>query len=301
MQNLGCLADIEKLKAGLRYYMSRFDDKPTGSTHKLAVCVLAIARHGLKVDEQHQKEISTMCSRIAARIDGTRTKNQERLEQLEDEANLALLLHLPARLVARAARNDPRVHRRALLVQAALAIDILLHAPMRIGNLAGLHLEHHVRRAEVTRMPCIILSIPGEDVKNGRALSYELRGETLALFDLYMRDYRPTLLSAPSDFLFPARNGGARWTISLSALIKNTIQEYTGLTIHAHLFRSIAGKVHMLSNPGDFATLSHVIGDSLPTTMKSYAQFEQQNAMRHFQASVTTARIRLPAPRRQHG
>ncbi len=300
MVNLGCLADIEKLKAGLRYYMSRFDGKPTGSMHKLATCVLAIARHGLKVDQQHQKDISQVCSHIAARIDGTRSKNQERLEQLEDEANLALLLHLPAKLVARASRSDPRAHRRALLIQAALAIEILLHAPMRIGNLVGLNLEHHVRRAEVKGAPSIILSIPGEEVKNGRALSFELTGATLALFDLYMRDHRPTLLTAPSDFLFPARDGGAKWTISLSKLIKDTIREYTGLTIHAHLFRSIAGKIHCMIHPGDFATLSHTIGDTLQTTMKCYAKFEQKNAVRHYQASVTTARNRLPARTTSH-
>lgn len=300
MVNLGCLVDLEKLKAGLRYYMSRFEGKPTGSTHKLVSCVKSIARHHLKVADDQMRDLSSLSSRIAARVGGSRTKNQERLEQLEDEANLALLLHLPARLVARASRSDLRAHRRALLVQAALAIEILLHAPMRIGNLVGLNLEHHVRRAEVKGAPSIILSIPGEEVKNGRPLSFELTGDTLALFDLYVRDYRPTLLTAPSDFLFPARDGGAKWTISLSKLIKDTIREYTGLTIHAHLFRSIAGKILMLSNPGDFATLSHVIGDTLQTTMKSYAQFEQKNAVRHYQASVTEARNRLPEQRRPH-
>jgi integrase len=300
MVNLGCLVDLEKLKAGLRWYMNRFEGKPTGSTHKLVSCVKSIARHHLRLGEEQMRELSGLSARIAARIDGTRSKNQERLEQLEDDANLALLLHLPAKLVARASRSDLRAHRRALLVQAALAIEILLHAPMRIGNLVGLNLDHHVRRAEVKGAPSIILSIPGEEVKNGRALSFELTGATLALFDLYMRDYRPALLTAPSDFLFPARDGGAKWTISLSKLIKDTIREYTGLTIHAHLFRSIAGKILMLSNAGDFATLSHVIGDTLQTTMKSYAQFEQKNAVRHYQASVAAARNRLPDQRRPH-
>lgn len=300
MVNLGCLVDLEKLKAGMRWYTSRFEGKPTGSTHKLVICVKSIARHHLRLDEEQMRELSDLSARIAARIDGTRSKNQERLEQLEDETNLALLLHLPAKLVARASRSDLRAHRRALLVQAALAIEILLHAPMRIGNLVGLNLEHHVRRAEVKGAPSIILSIPGEEVKNGRALSFELTGATLALFDLYMRDHRPALLTAPSDFLFPARDGGAKWTISLSKLIKDTIREYTGLTIHAHLFRSIAGKIHCMINPGDFATLSHTIGDTLQTTMKSYAQFEQKNAVRHYQASVTTARNRLPARKTSH-
>ncbi|MEL7471578.1 MAG: hypothetical protein AAFN27_24235 [Pseudomonadota bacterium] len=45
-------------------------------------------------------------------------------------------------------------------------------------------------------------------------------------------------------------------------------------------------------HPGDFLTLGHAIGDSLQTAMKSYAQFEQQNAVRHYQSSVEEARQR---------
>lgn len=299
--NLGCLVDLEKLKAGLRWYMNRFEGKPTGSTHKLVSCVKSIARHHLKLAPAELQELAALSSRIAARIGGTRSKNQERLEQLDDEANLALLIHLPERLVAIASRSDLRMHRRALLVQAALAIEILLHAPMRIGNLVGLNLDHHIRRAEVKGAPSIILSIPGEEVKNGRALSFELTGDTLALYDLYMRDYRPALLTEPSEYLFPARDGGAKWTISLSKLIKDTIFEHTGLTIHTHLFRSIAGKIHCMIQPGDFATLSHTIGDTLQTTMKAYAQFEQKNAVRHYQASVSAVRSQLSDRRRPHG
>ncbi|MBC2837616.1 site-specific integrase [Paragemmobacter straminiformis] len=298
--DLGCLAHLEKLTAGLRWYMSRFNGKPTGSLHKLVTCVKSIARHHLKLGDAKMRELSGISSRIAACIDGTRTKNQERLEQLDDEANLGHLLHLPERLVALASRSDQRLRRRALLVQAALAIEILLHAPMRVGNLTRLNLTQHIRRAEVKGAPCIILSIPGEEVKNGRPLSFELSGETLVLFDLYLKDYRPTLLTQPSDLLFPARDGGAKWTTSVSKLIKDTIFEHTGLIIHTHLFRSIAGKIHCLIQPGDFATLSHTIGDTLQTTMKAYAQFEQKNAVRHYQASVTAARNQLSVQRRPH-
>jgi len=76
-------------------------------------------------------------------------------------------------------------------------------------------------------------------------------------------------------------------------LIKDTILEHTGLVINAHLFRSIAGKVHAMAAPGDFATLSHVLGNTLRTAMKAYAQFEHQSSIRHYQNSVDTARKRL--------
>jgi hypothetical protein len=115
----------------------------------------------------------------------------------------------------------------------------------------------------------------------------------LALFDIYMKEHRPALLRAPSEYLFPAQNGGPKRPSALSEHIKATIHEHTGLEVHPHLFRSIAGKIHCMIHPGDFLTLGHAIGDTLQTAMTSYAQFEQQNAVRHYQASVAEARNRL--------
>ena len=68
------------------------------------------------------------------------------------------------------------------------------------------------------------------------------------------------------------------------------ILEHTGLTINAHLFRSIAGKIHSLEQPGDVTTLAYVLNDSLRTAMRSYAQFERRSALMHYQASVAKAR-----------
>ncbi len=116
-----------------------------------------------------------------------------------------------------------------------------------------------------------------------------------------MDTYRPTLLRAPSDFVFPAQDGGPKRGNTLSSLISTTIKNHTGLTVHAHLFRSIAGKIHCMINPGDFVTLSHAIGDTLQTAMKSYAQFEQKNAVRHYQASVSAARGLLSVKERKNG
>lgn len=298
---LACLVDLTKLKAGLRFYMSRFGGKPTESTHKLATCVKTIARYGVKVDAAHLEEIRSLCTRLANGTTVVRAKNQERLEQLDDDRNLANLLQLPSRLVQLAANKALRPQRRALLLQAALAIEILLHAPMRIGNLSRLSFERHVRRTEVKGQSCLLLSIPGEEVKNNRSLSYELTGETLRLYDLYMRDYRPWLIESPSDYVFPNRSGGPKFAANLSALIKEMIYEHTGLVVHAHLFRSIAGKIHCMIHPGDFVTLGHAIGDTLQTAMKSYAQFEQKNAVRHYQASVAAARDRLKDRAGKHG
>jgi integrase len=183
-----------------------------------------------------------------------------------------------------------RPRKAALMMQAALAIEILLNAPMRVGNLATLNLVEHMRRARTGRQTQTLIHIPPEEVKNTKALDYELGAEATALLDLYVETARPHLLGAPSDFLFPAMDGGPKASSGLSRLIKEMILEHTGLTIHAHLFRSIAGKIHSLEQPGDVTTLAYVLNDSLRTAMRSYAQFERRSALVHYQASVAKAR-----------
>jgi len=132
--------------------------------------------------------------------------------------------------------------------------------------------------------------MPSHEVKNNVTLDYELGKEATVLLNYYLEKARPVLLKEPSDFLFPAMNGGSKRPSGLSNLVKKTILEHTGLTINAHLFRSIAGKIHSLVQPGDVTTLSHVLNNSLRTAMKAYAQFERRSALEHYQNSLSTAR-----------
>ncbi len=291
--SLAALVQVEAFKDGLRQLMSRFGDKPTEAIHGLAMGVKAIATHHVKVDEEHVNELRRICQRLNLNVDGLRIKNQERLQQLDDPHNLAKLLHLSDRLVRLSGRSGLRPQKAALLVQAALAIEILLYAPMRAGTLSRLHMDQHIRFIGTGRQRRTQITIPALEVKNNRDLHYELGEGATHLLQAYLKEARPILLDAASDFLFPAMNGGPKRTSALSSLIKETILEHTGLVINAHLFRSIAGKIHSMAAPGDFATLSHVLHNSLRTAMKSYAQFEHQSSLRHYQNSVDKARRNL--------
>jgi integrase len=291
--SLTALVQVEAFKDGLRRLMSRFGDKPTEAIHGLAMGMKAIATHHVKVDEEHVNELRRICQRLNLNVDGLRIKNQERLQQLDDPHNLAKLLHLPDKLVRLSNRVGLRPHNAALLVQAALAIEMLFYAPMRAGTLSRLNIEQHIRFIGTGRQRRTQITIPAQEVKNNRDLHHELGEGATRLLQKYLKETRPILLDAASDFLFPAMNGGPKRTSALSALIKETILEHTGLVINAHLFRSIAGKIHSMAAPGDFATLSHVLHNSLRTAMKSYAQFEHQSSLRHYQNSVDKARKNL--------
>lgn len=291
INSLAVLVDFNNIKRALRWMMGRFDDKPTEAIKGVAVCLQAVARHHVRQDESEIKSIAALIKRLGRDADGLREKNRQRLMQLDDPANLAKLLHLPAALVKIAQRlHATKPRQAALKLQAALAIEILLNAPMRIGNLSTLHLERHLRPMGSGRKRQVHVHIPAEEVKNDKALDYLLPTDVAVLIDLYLTQARPVLEGQPSEYLFPAQNGGSKPPEGLSRLIKETILEYTGLVINAHLFRSIAGKIHSLAQPGDFVTLSHVLNNSLPMAMKAYAQFERQSSLQHYQNSLQAAR-----------
>lgn len=289
--DLSVLVDLENLKAALRWIMGRFDGTPTEAIKGVAVCLQAIARHHVQVPEEHLAKIKGIVGRLGRDADGLREKNRQRLLQLDDPANLAKLLHLPEALVIKAERMfATRPRKAALIMQAAVAIEILLNAPMRVSNLSALNLAEHMRQVGKGRGRRTLIHIPAEQVKNSKALDYELGPEATALLDLYVEKARPHLLVEPSNFLFPAMDGGPKASNGLSRLIKDMILEHTGLVVNAHLFRSIAGKIHSLVQPGDVTTLAYVLNDSIPTAMKAYAQFEHRSALEHYQASVAKAR-----------
>jgi hypothetical protein len=299
--SLAFLIDVDKFKDGLRQLMSRFSDKPTEAIHGLAIGLKAIATHHVKVDEYHLNEIRRICQRLNLNVDGLRKKNRERLQQLDDPHNMAKLLHLPEALIGKSTHGGLRDHKAALLVQAAVAIEILFYAPMRSGTLSRLSLDRHIRFIGKGRQRHTLITVPGHEVKNNRDLHYELGSTSTKLLDFYLTNWRPVLLRERSEYLFPAQNGGPKRSGSLSALIKETILEHIGLIINAHLFRSIASKVHSMAAPGDYVTLSHVLHNTLKTAMKAYAQFEHASSIRHYQNSVDTARKRLMPHRPKNG
>jgi hypothetical protein len=72
-------------------------------------------------------------------------RNVARLRQLDDPHKMQALLHLPGTLLAKAKRLGLPSIRTAHEVQTAAIIELLLHIPMRLGNLRGLRLGIHVR------------------------------------------------------------------------------------------------------------------------------------------------------------
>jgi hypothetical protein len=133
--------------------------------------------------------------------------NRRKLAQFSDRANLAMLLRLPRRLMDEAVRRDRRGLREAVLAQTALAIAILIAAPLRIRTLVSLNRDEHILRSRLGRRAVVHLMIPAALVKNRVALQLVLAPWVVELLDLYWERFRPGWLQSRGPGCSPAGMG----------------------------------------------------------------------------------------------
>ena len=209
----------------------------------------------------------------------------------DDPRNVLLLLELSLRTVKQVLREDRGLEHDARLVQWALAVEILLMAPVRLKNLAGIHIERHIQRSRATGGE-VHLVIPGEEVKNGEPLDYPLPKDTVWLLELYLKNFRPRLCSPTNPWLFPGRSEDApKSGHTLSIQLKRFVFEGTGLEVNPHLFRHIAAKIYLDQNPGQYENVRRHLGHrSMETTIKAYAGMETAAASRHFDDTILKLR-----------
>ncbi|WP_431267671.1 tyrosine-type recombinase/integrase [Dankookia sp. P2] len=251
----------------------------------------AIARHWVKVTPAHLEQISALQRRLEVRSRTLTETNRARLRQFDDPGNIRALLGLPARLLALAERIPARQqHRAALLVQSAVAIELLLMTPVRIDNLAALDLDRHLLRPN-RRGAGLHLVIPGTAVKNRQDLEFPLPAESIALLECYLEGYRPVLATATCRALFPGRDGGRKARAVLGRQISRAVFQHTGLQLHPHLFRHITAKLYLDANPGSYEVVRRVLGHrSIETTTSYYTGLETAAAVRHFDATILKLR-----------
>lgn len=289
--SLAYIVDLERFKDGLRYKLERSDGRSTEAIYGLAMAIKAIAQHHVRVEEDHLEKLKRICQRIKVPKHGLTEKNRSRLRQFDDPRNVGELYNLPNKLVALAKDRRGRDRPAAVLVQQAVALELLIMCPIRIGNLAPLSLEKHLAWSRLGRQGKLQLSIPPEEVKNSEPLEFELPEESALLIKLYLEEYRPLLCENPGEWLFPGRAGGPKHAGGFGQQIKCTIRRHTGLEVNAHLLRHIGAKVYLDHNPGAYEVVRRVLGHrSMDTTTAFYTGFESKAAARHFDEVILKSR-----------
>jgi integrase len=209
------------------------------------------------------------------------------LQQFDDPLRRERLLQTPGLLVGLAEKiSNPKL--ASLTVQRALAIELLLVAPMRMKNLGGLRIDRHFVVTRDGNRRDFRLVIPREEVKNIVPLDYPLPAETIKLLELYVRRYRPLLLGKRrTTALFPGSINGHVHPTTLSCAITRIVQRYTGILMHVHAFRHLAAKLFLERHPHRYDLVALLLGHrSIETTRKYYCALEMQAVSREYSAKV---------------
>jgi len=198
------------------------------------------------------------------------------------------LFLLPQLLLAKA-RKVENPKKAAILVQTAVAIEILLVAPIRLHDLLHLELDVHIIFARPGRLGDAKLALKAS--KNDQRIAFDLKGETLALLRQYVTTYLPALSGGPVAALFPGEAGPHKCEVSLRGQITKAIRKHCGVDVHPHLFRHFAAALILKKYPDAYPLVARLLGHkSIQTTMDFYTAFESSSAAEFFYEKIIAPR-----------
>ncbi|GGH41658.1 Phage integrase family protein [Cribrihabitans marinus] len=280
INGLHVLVDPVMAERGLRQMLSRTGNQTTKLISETAALLRNLALI-LKAPDDVRDRLADLAARVATKPQtGMTRKNRDRLRALQDEKDQQRLLLLPQRIFAQPIPKSSRFS--ALLAREdALAVAILLICPIRIKNLAGLHLERNLQRPGDGH---VYLVLEDEETKNERPVEFELPHDIVRMIDAHLKVRCPELCPPATPWLFPRRGGdGPVSSGGLSSRLFKRILKETGLEMNAHLFRHFAVMNWLDANPGGYEVARRLLGHSAVShTINMYSGLEARSATRAF-------------------
>jgi integrase len=109
--------------------------------------------------------------------------------------------------------------------------------------------------------------------------------EALALYD------------QPDGWLFPGRGCRPKAASLLSRQIKRIVESRLGMPFHTHMFRALAGYLHLKENPNGFEAVRAILGNRDDNVIrKNYSFLAERSLIANAQAAIGKTRARLVPP-----
>jgi integrase len=290
IESLQVLIDPAMAERGLRNMLARHNNETGRGISQIAGLLRNISKI-LNAPEETQKRLASLARRLAVETqNGMTLKNRNRLRVLQDEDSLRKLLLLPEKIFARSS-GKAKPHMSALAREDALAIAILLICPIRVKNLAEIHLERNLNRPGDGR---VFLVFEDDEVKNHRHVEFELPPDVRRMIERHLSSRAPELCPSGTPWLFPRRDGcGPIDPNQLSSRLAKRIHRETGLEVNAHLFRHLAVMIWLDANPGSYEAARRLLGHAkLSHTLNLYSGMEARTATQAFARVVAEKKSR---------
>jgi integrase len=307
LRSLADLLRVDRVEILIEYYWEKNGEKPTLYTIDLASKLLALARSEALSEVEIERLDEIRIALEQYRSTGLTEKNRKLMHQIAQSDIWREVIRLPQKLMAEARSNrNTKPYRAAVTAQLAIAILILIRAPIRMQNLASIQIGLNLVKPGGPEAPYMLV-FPDYDVKNGVPLEFAFDETTTATIDEYIHQYRPQLMRGFNhDYLFAGGARGPKPTKTLSEQISERLWKELGLEITPHQFRHAAAYIMLKADPGNYELVRRVLGHrNIATTRNFYIGLETLEATRLFSEMVTDlARgeppIKLPPKKKNH-
>jgi len=274
------------------YFWTKAGCEPSSHTAGVGAVMKRIACLYCDPPVPGAEDISRWASEMTPPLQrGLTAKNRARLAAMVQPAMRHKLLNLPEELALRArADGVPRKTARSLML-AAVALEILLHCPLRAENLRHIRLGVDLRRLDPHSPHFTHLSVAEANVKNGNPIEWKLTPETARLITAWLRDFRAVPHPEDAVWLFPGRAKGPISAQGIYQAVVVKVMDTIGIDVNPHIFRHFAVWLHLKHHPGDYETARRLLGHStVETTVRFYAGLEAEAAAERHDAIIDAER-----------
>lgn len=286
------LCDPAIAERGLRQMLSVRENNKNKFIAEISALLRNLARI-LDLDEETREALSNLAKRLRMPVQkGMTRKNRERLRVFLAPDILATFLNYPETLYAEA-NGVGRPKYRGLAREDAIAIAILLYCPVRVKNLAGIHLEHNLQRPGDGR---VYLVLEDDETKTVRPIEFEIPADVVRMIDRHLAIRSPAMCPAGTPWLFPRRDGaGPIDAGQLSGRLKKRIRRDIGIEMNAQLFRHLAVLMWLEANPGSYEAARRLLGHSdVSQTINLYSGLETRSVMAAFSDLIASTKGKQP-------
>ena len=285
---LRSLCAPERVKVAIAWLVRHRQGRIGGYVEGVMWTLVKTARHSGVLRPQEISEVDRLYQSLALRRSTERRTHKDRdqnlLAQLDTPGTMDAFLSLAARTVERVLKSGRRSMVAAREIRRALAIELWLCAPLRLENFVQLRLDQSFHTMRLDGQDRIVVRVPAEQVKYQRQqLEHFLSDDAKELLELYVKEFRPLMVSGPSPWLFPGRRGQPMVAAAFSTDMKRFVHGAVGIDFHPHLMRKIAVKIVPDANPAEIEIARRQRGHAhANTTRKSYTQHQQRAAQQRY-------------------
>jgi integrase len=280
LTSLATLVAPDMFKPALGQRWKQDGRKLTAYTHGIAGTLVAVAAEWVRVPPETLATLKALRSKLGNLPTGLTPTNQALLRQFDDPRLLERLIALPDKLWRRARRDLAKSRRPFIDLQSALAIDLLIHVPLRMENLAALKFDVHLHWPQ-GRGTAAHIVFAGNETKTQVQIEFEIPAALADRFHIYRNEIAPAVIGKRPDAVFVKYTGKPRGQAAITDAIEKTILRNLGVRLTPHQFRHLAAKIILDVNPGAHELVRQILGHkNTKTTTNFYAGIDTRRAGR---------------------